>query len=849
MIQPIIHYNADLIADLDSRFSLREPNRLALRAVVKELATQDDPSQMTLDLATGVGKTFILAALLEYAAAQGVRNLLVVLPGKTVRTKTIGNFTPGTADFIDGAEIPKTVITPDNFTAQGAALSDPNVTKLFLLNIHHLIAAEEDGKYIKPGSADARNLRTARPQESLGSSLIEYLRGADDLFMVLDESHSYSESAKTWAPALDALRPAARVGLTATPVRGDRVIFRYTLRQAIDDKFVKEPVVAMRAGGYPGDAEQGQLTDGKVLLERKASEYATYEQENPEANKINPIMLVSCTDTAHADSVSAFLRSSKVFGNDEAVLTIHSKAMTDALEDQLARVQEPASPVRAVVQVDMLNEGWNVHNVAVLVPLRALASGSLTEQLIGRGLRLPYGVTTGNPWIDSLDIIWHAKVRDILAKRGIETGREVDSSGSGMTGNEGANTDGRVPPGPGPTDTTTPPSSTGNTSSNPGDELPNSQTVLEVPGTGHDVLVDTTHGLGGGLRVIDGLADEPEPPAPVYVDVRDEAFGFDFPVAVLTEQPAYLHLADLTQQWEREVTASLGTAVTGTIRRQKISWKDESGKIQFLDADDTSVSDFPMTADQVVDHVTHQLLKQSMLMSGPHGTANRTYAPRLVRRLIEGASDQDWTVKRGAAAGQKILRAIMKEAARVAESGQPVPSIKALRLPRLRRTQLAAGEVLVNRSTVDRSSDFERGTYYTGWQRCVFNAASFDAYDTEFKIAAMLDRSPAVATWTRLYTTDGASFEYAPGRKYFPDFVAITEDGTHWIIEGKAESGRSDEVVQSKRSAAERILRHMEGLPEWEGTRWGYVICYQDDVRRAESWEDLKTFSEASAMR
>jgi len=39
----------------------------------------------------------------------------------------------------------------------------------------------------------------------------------------------------------------------------------------------------------------------------------------------------------------------------------------------------------------MLKEGWDVKNVYVIVSLRASVSEILTEQTLGRGLRLPFG--------------------------------------------------------------------------------------------------------------------------------------------------------------------------------------------------------------------------------------------------------------------------------------------------------------------------------------------------------------------------------------------------------------------------------------------------------------------------
>ena len=38
-------------------------------------------------MATGVGKTYVLAATIEYLAADGVRDFVVITPGRTVSTR------------------------------------------------------------------------------------------------------------------------------------------------------------------------------------------------------------------------------------------------------------------------------------------------------------------------------------------------------------------------------------------------------------------------------------------------------------------------------------------------------------------------------------------------------------------------------------------------------------------------------------------------------------------------------------------------------------------------------------------------------------------------------------------
>jgi type III restriction enzyme len=67
-----------------------------------------------------------------------------------------------------------------------------------------------------------------------------------------------------------------------------------------------------------------------------------------------------------------------------------------------------------VIHVNKLKEGWDVRNLYTIVPLRASASDILTEQTLGRGLRLPYGVRTGVEAVDTLTVIAHDRFDEVI---------------------------------------------------------------------------------------------------------------------------------------------------------------------------------------------------------------------------------------------------------------------------------------------------------------------------------------------------------------------------------------------------------------------------------------------------
>ena len=93
---PGFTYDGHLVAEIAQRFDLREPNARAFHTVVEALAHGYDPEvPLVLDLATGAGKTYIMAALVEYLREQGVHDVLLVTPSTVVQDKTVANFSVG----------------------------------------------------------------------------------------------------------------------------------------------------------------------------------------------------------------------------------------------------------------------------------------------------------------------------------------------------------------------------------------------------------------------------------------------------------------------------------------------------------------------------------------------------------------------------------------------------------------------------------------------------------------------------------------------------------------------------------------------------------------------------------
>ena len=111
-------------------------------------------------------------------------------------------------------------------------------------------------------------------------------------------------------------------------------------------------------------------------------------------------------------------------------------------------------------------------------------------------------------------------------------------------------------------------------------------------------------------------------------------------------------------------------------------------------------------------------------------------------------------------------------------------------------------------------------------KKSIFNYTPCDN-DYEWAFAKFLDKAADINAFAKLPPQLGFCIQYtdtlANIRNYFPDFIAITEDGKHWIIETK---GREDIEVKLKDIAA---LNWCNTATELTKTEWNYLKVLQKD--------------------
>ncbi|MGI6786583.1 MAG: DEAD/DEAH box helicase [Gleimia sp.] len=842
-----ISFDSDMLESISAEFDLRAPNKEALRQLVFTLDGDYDPDVMqVLNLATGVGKTYLMAAFVEYLRRQGVGNVVIVTPGKTVQAKTVQNFTPGSPRYITGSAVPPEVVTPQDYSAWVARQNGParlafgrEVPMLaFIFNIQQLIAPKEAEGDTHGATQDAMRRKPRRFDENAGV-LFDYLKGLDDLVVIADESHLYGSSAVAFNAALKELDPAVAIGLTASvDKKTDHVIYEYPLYRAIQDKYVKAPVLAFRKTGYGTDeaSEEQQLRDALQLRALKQAYYDSYAASQNRAH-VNAVAFVVCSDVEHATQVAELLRTPEYLGRESAVLQVDSKHEDELTQRRLDELDRPESPVLAVVSVNKLKEGWDVKNIAVVVTLRAMASEVLTQQTMGRGLRLPFGRYTGVWQIDQLDIIAHQSFTELLNAENVlqqfglddavpEPGKakveEAIRKAAEQTNTDpGTDTIGGQPstttmPGPG--------AGTGGVDPQPG----------TVPVNGGDEGL----GLPGvGVRTITEQEDQPTWELvsigrnPSFADV-----SYRFPVTTMTVQQPPIDLSEISdaeiEQAARRVTSAgdvlLRKEIIAALGKKLRAEDRESAEVDSVHVDD------PDAEEALV-----KLVINMSLVPKTEQTA-RYVATFLVPKFMRAVTFTGWTVKSLDSARAELLALIKNYTTETLRATREVPTIHPKSMPGTGYT-LPLGEKVHDQ--IESRDQFVRGRVYGGWFKSLFAEESFDSFTGEYQLARLLNTSPGIVWWHRLHPQDQAFVYYNAKDRYFPDFVALDTNGVHWIIEGKDERGRDDARVQAKRKAAEALVRRLVAEDAYAGQHWGYLIAYEQDTARADSWEDLKAFA------
>ena len=360
--------NFDKNTELQERFG-------SWAAMERQLQLPDQLS-CSLDQATGSGKSYVLYGIAAILLAEGaVDRVLVLCPSNTIEDGLLKKFKElaSSSDLRDALPTDARVATPRIINASESIVAG----SICVENYHAIL----------------KNVR---------SSIRESLKGKGVRVAVLnDEAHHVAnESGKTskkWKEFLHDPDYGFRfvVGVSGTCYVGDDyftdIVHRYSLRQAIEEKWVKK---VEYVDELP-DAVENPEEKWQLIYNRHKD-----WKKKLKSRGIRPLTIVVTKAIADAERVTEelqdFLQEWERINAGQAeakVLCVTSAGKHQPNVAKLRTVDSPASKVEWIVSVSMLSEGWDVKNVFQIVPHeeRAFNSKLLIAQVLGRGLRRPDG--------------------------------------------------------------------------------------------------------------------------------------------------------------------------------------------------------------------------------------------------------------------------------------------------------------------------------------------------------------------------------------------------------------------------------------------------------------------------
>lgn len=384
----------------------------------------EDLPRFACKMATGSGKTLVMALVIVWSYFHARReagsplatNFLVLAPNVIVFERLRVDFENGRV-FRDLPLIPPGWQFDLKVILRGEASEAGGAGNLFVTNIQQLY--ETRSEWTPTNAIDALLGRKPTGNAATqGRSILDRVRGLDRLLVCNDEAHHVHDDDLEWNKTLLNLHESLPYGLaawldfSATPrfqsgAHFPWIVCDYPLAQAVEDRIVKAPMILHLVNKEdPEKVTRANVIekygDWLVAGVNRLKEHSKAYKDIPGTK---PVMFVMCESVQHAGRIGDWLKdkSSPFKLQDDEVLVIHTdkqgeikKSQLDELRRKAREIDDPSSPIKVVVSVLVLREGWDVRNVTVVLGLRpgTAAAKILPEQAVGRGLRLMPQVRT-----------------------------------------------------------------------------------------------------------------------------------------------------------------------------------------------------------------------------------------------------------------------------------------------------------------------------------------------------------------------------------------------------------------------------------------------------------------------
>ncbi|MDO8127108.1 MAG: DEAD/DEAH box helicase family protein, partial [Candidatus Brocadiales bacterium] len=436
-----------IVKNLNQQFSIREYQREAIARFIYYLTDYPDksfPVHLLFNMATGSGKTFLMASNILYLYKLDYRNFIFFVNSTTIIKKTKAN-------FLDKS-------SPKYLLAEKIAFNDKEV---HIQEVDNFEGVNQDNINILFTTIQGLHSRIWTPQEN--SITLEDFKNKKIVFLS-DEAHhinaltkNYARMTKeereentSWEDTVNnvfqsdrkniMLEYTATIDLSDRAIRAkyeDKIIYQYTLKEFREDKFSKDvqimqsdldimeralqavilsqyrrkvaekykiqlkPVMLIKAQKTIHQSEEAEKDFKEMIKRLKVSDIKKVERSN--SNGIIAKAFTFFKD--NGITYNNLVREIKTDFSEEKCIAVNSKADSEEKQIKVNTLEAEHNETRVIFTVNILNEGWDVLNLYDIVRLyetrqtgwgKSSPTTIAEAQLIGRGARYyPFTIEEG----------------------------------------------------------------------------------------------------------------------------------------------------------------------------------------------------------------------------------------------------------------------------------------------------------------------------------------------------------------------------------------------------------------------------------------------------------------------
>lgn len=395
------------------------------------------PEQVLYNMATGSGKTLLMAAIILEKFKQGERNFIFFVNNDNILTKTRANFFPnemGKYLFADKITIDNQVVGIREVTDFSDSQPDSiNIVFTTIQKLHQDLNTPRENRLTYEQFEDLSLVLLADEAHHLNAGLGKKEKDENDSWTATIEniqSTARKSSLFEFTATIDLANPDIAKKYEKS------LIFKYDLKEFRLDKYSKDVLFHLVDNELPTRMLQAiiisqyrkkialkhginlkplVLFKSKKIAENKGNLEAFLDMlANLSVEQVQSQKNLTADDEEQKNILEkafAFFEESGLSFQDlieelqedfrrERLLVIDGKNKTSNNLVELNTLELPSNEIRAIFAVDMLNEGWDVLNLFDIVRLYDIRDGKTTKngfvagnttnaekQLIGRGAR------------------------------------------------------------------------------------------------------------------------------------------------------------------------------------------------------------------------------------------------------------------------------------------------------------------------------------------------------------------------------------------------------------------------------------------------------------------------------